>query len=976
MGGPTQAESAPSVIWRVFGGVRCTVDGSDLALGHRAKRLLGALLLDPTASQTTSNLAGEPGEKAATAVRVAINRLRSQLRAAGAGDPLVSTPAGYRLDVEPTAVDHLRFRIHLDRASSMTWPQASLREIDDALLIWEGEPFGDLADDELFENEVAALEEMHRLAVDRWCDLALRCGLDAEAIPRLQRFVEVEPLREQRWYALVLALYRSGRQADALRAYHDARRTLIEQVGVEPGPALRALEGRILEHDPLLRWHPETRMQRPRPLRPAAVTLGRGDEVLDVLDLIERRRVVVITGLGGMGKTTVAGEVALQCDKELVLTCSPGPARSARALLEALGDAIEVNSRLLDSASLLDAVVERMRGLDVLLVLDGCEHLPAEIAELSLRLIDRLPRLHILATSRVDLAVPGAATFTLGPLSLGTVDAPGAAALLLADAAGIGRSQLAARWDEVVEAYERSGGIPLAIELWGSVLASGSVDAMERADDPLAGAVVTALRSLPPSTVALLMVVAGLPDAASDHLLARLTERPLARVRAEIGEAVRIGLALRTTSTHAQRVRLLDPVREQLVRDWRDDQWAELVALVTRTAEALGREAAPSPIAPRQLDAVTLLDHENTNVRWAIESTRDPKARLEAALDVAMAWRCAERTIQTETILVELEPFVAALGRDSRSQHTVSRYWVMRAQASPSLATRVDYMEQLAAVVASVDEHGDCDLAARAACELAIARGWSGDLAAAGASLQMARTLVSDPGPWAEVSVASLEAMADAVAGDPAGAGRRLAELAHRYDELGAHHADGLSNLYIASTFLRIAGDDDGLDRLFREATRYERHPYGRYAWSALLFERARLAVKRDQPSAGVMLHQAFEELRRHGEHRTAEVCRRELGRWRLAQGDEGGLADIARSASLLRTVDPKAAAVALAVLAAHDRTGIGDRLAAAAVGHADAPGGVPLDREERALVDAVRDRAADAVGEVDLDDVLRGATE
>lgn len=974
MGGPNHAELASSVTWRVFGGVGCAVDGSDVSLGQRAQRLLGALLVDPTAPQTTAELAGEPGTRAATAVRVAINRLRSQLRAAGAGDPLVSTTSGYRLDIDPSSVDHLRFRAHLERASTMTWPQASLRELDDALLVWGGDPFGDLADDELFASEVSALDEMHRLAVDRWCDLALRCGLDAEALPRLQRFVEAEPLREQRWYALVLALYRSGRQTDALRAYQEARNTLVDLVGVEPGPALRELEGRILDHDPLLRWHPETRMQRPRPLRPAAITLGRRDEVLDVLDLIERHRVVVITGLGGMGKTTVAGEVAAQCDKELVLSCSPGPARSPRALLERLGDAIEVNSRLLDTARLLDAVVERVQGLDALLVLDGCEHLPEPIAELCLRLIDRLPRLHILATSRIGLAVPGAATFTLGPLPIGTIDAPGPAALLLADTAAIPRSQLAARWPEVVEAHERTGGIPLAIELWGSVVANGPVDAMEQADDPLASAVVTALRSLPPSTVTALMVVAGMPDGASDQLLARLLERPLARVRAEIGDAVRIGLALRTTSTDPQRVRLLDPVREQLVRDWSEDQWTELVGLVARTAATIGREAAPSPIAERHLDAVALLDHENTNVRWAIETVDDPMTRLTTMLDVAMAWRCAERTMQAEAILVDLEPFVSQLGDDARWRHLIARYWVMRAQASPSLATRVDFAEQLTNVLATVDDHGDADLAARAACELAIARGWSGDLDSAVSSLRMARSLVQEPGPWAEASVESLEAMASAVGGDPAGAGRRLIELARRFDELGADHASGLSNLFIAATFLRIVGDDDGLDRLFQEAARYERHPYGRYAWSALLFERARLAVRREQPSAGVMLHQAFEELSRHGEHRTAEVCRRELGRWRLAQGDERGLADVARSASSLRTVDPKAAAVALAVVAGHDRSSVGDRLASAAVHHADSPGGVPLDVHERALIDGVRHRATAPITDAELDAALRGA--
>jgi DNA-binding SARP family transcriptional activator/tetratricopeptide (TPR) repeat protein len=175
-----------------------------------------------------------------------------------------TTPSGYRLRIDPEAVDALLFR-QLVAGSRRQSLSASLRaaELTEALNLWRGDALTDLADHDIRGAEVARLSEMRRTAEEDLVDCRLAAGEADEIISDLEAAVHAEPLRERRWGQLITALYRSGRQADCLRAYRRLRTTLIESLGVEPSPALRQLEAAVLAQDGSLD------LQVPTPAAPA-----------------------------------------------------------------------------------------------------------------------------------------------------------------------------------------------------------------------------------------------------------------------------------------------------------------------------------------------------------------------------------------------------------------------------------------------------------------------------------------------------------------------------------------------------------------------------------------------------------------------------------------------------------------------------------------------------------------------------------
>ena len=146
----------------------------------------------------------------------------------------------------------------------------TLHELEAALALWRGDALADVTGEVFAMGEAARLEELRLVAIELRNDLLLRLGQHHELVGELSLLIRDHPLRERFHEQLLVALYRSGRQADALRAYERARTQLIEELGVEPGPGLRELEGRILAHDPTLSWMPaagETPPQAAAPTR-------------------------------------------------------------------------------------------------------------------------------------------------------------------------------------------------------------------------------------------------------------------------------------------------------------------------------------------------------------------------------------------------------------------------------------------------------------------------------------------------------------------------------------------------------------------------------------------------------------------------------------------------------------------------------------------------------------------------------------
>ena len=203
-----------------------------------------------------------------------------------------------------------------------------LEEVDAALGLWRGEALEDVAGMEFARGEITRLSELRWAAAERRVDLLLRLGRHGDAIGHLVELVERLPLRERFHEQLVLALYRAGRQGDALRAYELARRTLVEELGVDPGAELRDLERRVLQHDPSLDWAPPVAVgpdaateARAEPVLapggiagrvpvPVSPLIGRSTELARLDELLERHRAVTLTGPAGAGKTRLAIELA------------------------------------------------------------------------------------------------------------------------------------------------------------------------------------------------------------------------------------------------------------------------------------------------------------------------------------------------------------------------------------------------------------------------------------------------------------------------------------------------------------------------------------------------------------------------------------------------------------------------------------------------------------------------------------------
>lgn len=237
---------------RLLGPPTIVHDGRAAVLaGRRYHAVLAALALDagrPVAATALIDALwdDDPPPSARKTLQGFVLRLRRRLPAG-----VISTEGScYRLDLPADAVDALAFRDLVDGARHAE-PIAALTRLEQALGLWRGTPFAELTS-ERFCVERAHLEEQRRLAEEARCEALLAVGRVAEAALELDRLAREEPLRERRWALLMTALYRVDRQVDALRAFQRAREELVHQVGLEPGPALCALEEAILRQDPML----------------------------------------------------------------------------------------------------------------------------------------------------------------------------------------------------------------------------------------------------------------------------------------------------------------------------------------------------------------------------------------------------------------------------------------------------------------------------------------------------------------------------------------------------------------------------------------------------------------------------------------------------------------------------------------------------------------------------------------------------
>lgn len=306
--------------YRILGPLQAFDGERELALGgSRQRSVLAFLLLRSNEALTRDviidQLWGEsPPPTAAKVLQNCISALRKELPSAAM---LRTVGAAYALEVAPDELDRDRFETRLakGRAALAAGEQADAAEyLRDALALWRGAPLCDFGYEQFAQEEIARLEELHVAALEDRVEADLALGRAEELVPELEALVSRHPVRERLRRQLMLALYRCGRQAEALAAYRDARQTLLGELGIEPTRALQELERAILAQDSSLETqtaHASGTSGR----RAAPPFVGRDGEaaVLDAgLDdaLAGRGRLFVVVGPAGSGKTRLADEIA------------------------------------------------------------------------------------------------------------------------------------------------------------------------------------------------------------------------------------------------------------------------------------------------------------------------------------------------------------------------------------------------------------------------------------------------------------------------------------------------------------------------------------------------------------------------------------------------------------------------------------------------------------------------------------------
>jgi predicted ATPase/DNA-binding SARP family transcriptional activator len=501
---PGMADSSSGFRIELLGPVEARVGGREVALGgQRPRALFAVLALMGGRVVTTDRLidelwGDEPPARARDSLQMHVSRLRKGLAEAGAdGGRLVSRAGGYLLEVRPGERDVDRWQQALDRARrarSQGEPRVARAEIEEALGVWRGQALGGVSTNSLLAAQRARLEEERLAGVIEGIELDLELGRHGELLGQLEALVIAHPFKERLVELQMLALYRCGRQAEALAAFQSARDRFVGELGIEPAQPLRELHEDVLKHAAELAPPAETTAEnnleaQPEPALPTAVsnrrlpvppnrTIGRARDVVAVGERLRAGsvRLLTLTGPGGVGKTRLAVEAARAVEADFAdgahfvsLAALHRSSDVAAAIVKTLGIIVL-------SGESADRAAERfLAAKHLLLITDNLEQLLAA-APFIAGLLEGCPSLTVLATSREPLALRAEERYPVSPLALpepGTRQ--GLRALADTDAVTLfcerarahdpGFALSDANAAAIADICRRVDGLPLAIEL-------------------------------------------------------------------------------------------------------------------------------------------------------------------------------------------------------------------------------------------------------------------------------------------------------------------------------------------------------------------------------------------------------------------------------------------------------------------------------------------------------------------------------
>ncbi|MEU9605992.1 BTAD domain-containing putative transcriptional regulator [Streptomyces sp. NPDC048057] len=811
----------------------------------KVRALLASLLVDPArpvaAHRLVDDLWGDrtPGSPLRS-LQAKVSQLRRVLEdiEPGGRELVASRAPGYQLVTAAGALDADRFRALVERARAEGDAARRIRLLDGALGLWRGPAFADFADEPFVRAAAHRLEEERLAAVEDRAEARLSRGEHVAVAAELGEPVAQHPLRERLRAVQLRALYRSGRQSEALAGYESFRRRLSDGLGLDPGPELVALHTAMLRQDPELTPPPEAQAPAEPPLvrgdvpathvfAPLDELVGRAAAVDAVCGLLTSRRLVTLTGPGGVGKTRLALAVAHRMadrfpDGARLVELAGAGADLAEVVAASLGLRDDGVWGARPPGSAADRLAAVLRGRRMLLVLDNCEHVVDPAAALVERLLREAPGLVVLTTSQESLALAPETLWAVPPLS-----EQGAVELFAARAAaGAPGFRLDDDNRAAVEAITRRlDGLPLALELAATrVRALGVHRLLSLLDDRfrvlsarrrgaparqqtlramidwswelLGDAERTVLRRLALhadgyTLEAVEAVCAGDGVAGVDvlDLLARLVDRSLVQVTGD-----------------GTRYRLLESVAAYCLERLREA--GELDAVRTRHLDhdtRLVETAAPLLRGPDQLTWLTRLDAENVNLRWAVEtavSEGDAERALRLVDALSWYWVLRGRLAEARrclTYVANAPGGPAAL----RARVAVRRTGV--AIMAGDSAERAAWIAAVLDETAAAGEWGDDapgTALTRARWFLGHALQGTGDLPAGEALTGPALDGFRAAGDgWGEAAALADRAMQRLLRGDLAGAQDDATRGAALFDELG----DACGKLWLVFPLTAIA---------------------------------------------------------------------------------------------------------------------------------------------------------------------------
>ena len=389
----------------ILGPLEVTRDGAPVPIGGPKPRVLLAVLLlhrntVVSADRLLEAIWGDhPPADGRSGLRTHVSRLRTALASTPDGSRLRFQAPGYRLSVTDEELDAARFERLVatarERAESVD-DEGAAQLLGSALDLWRGPVLVDLDPTELdpadvdVRAEVSRLEELRLAALEQRAECRLRLGGGADVVVELGTLVRRFPARERLSVLLMRALYLAGRQADALEVYQQLRRYLVDELGVEPSEPTRLAHRQLLEQHPA--FAPTPAAPSTNLPRRATSFVGRGDQVAQVTAALEQTPLVTLTGVGGVGKSRLAEEVARRQVSRFadgVWWCELAPLAVGSPIGHTVAAALRVRDR--HGLTIDQTVTEYLRGRRMLLVLDNCEHVLDDAARLARTVVAQLP---------------------------------------------------------------------------------------------------------------------------------------------------------------------------------------------------------------------------------------------------------------------------------------------------------------------------------------------------------------------------------------------------------------------------------------------------------------------------------------------------------------------------------------------------------------------------------------------------------